>query len=70
MSIQISQQKNSSNLHKLKFMGIIGLCASCLILAFAAVLLYEPDEVSRAVNCLSLIRVTPAWPQVGVIAPP
>jgi hypothetical protein len=69
MSILTSRHKNFPIPNNLKLAGIIaGLCAACLI--FALIYLSALPNFSQVVNCLSEVRVTPSWPQIGIFSGP
>jgi hypothetical protein len=69
MSILISQHKNIPISHRLKWAICAGIGATCLILALAIVYLFLLDS-PQVVDCLSEVRVTPSWPQIGSFPSP
>jgi len=69
MSILISRHKNSPLPNHLGLAGILaGLCAACLILAL--IYLSTLPDFSQVVGCLSEVRVTPSWPEIGTFPGP
>ena len=69
MSIPTSRHKNFPIPNNLKLAGILaGLCAACLILAL--IYLSTLPNFSQVVDCLSEVRVTPSWPQIGTFPGP
>ena len=64
MSILISRHKHFHFSNHLRLAGILaGICAFCLILAL--IYLSTLPNFSQVVDCLSEVRVTPSWPQIG-----
>ena len=64
MSILISRHKHFPISSHLKLACIIaGICASCLILVL--IYLFVLPDFSQIAGCLSEVRVTPSWPQIG-----
>ena len=64
MSILMSRHKHLHISNHLKLAGILaGICAACLILAL--MYLSTLPNFSQVVDCLSEVRVTPSWPQIG-----
>jgi len=64
MSTLISRHKDFHISNHLKLAGILaGICASCLVLAL--IYLFALPNFSQVVDCLSEVRVTPSWPQIG-----
>jgi hypothetical protein len=53
----------------LKLAIIAGICAFFLLLALAIVYLSLPN-FPQVVDCLSEVRVTPSWPQIGIFPSP
>ena len=69
MSIPISQHKNIPISPGLKWAICAGIGTTCLILALAIVYLFLPN-FPQVVDCLSEVRVTPSWPQIGTFSSP
>ena len=69
MSILISQHNNIRISPRLKWAICAGIGTTCLILALAIVYLFLPN-FPQVVDCLSEVRVTPSWPQIGTVSIP
>ena len=63
MSILISRRRRFPISSHLKLGGILaGICAFCLLVL---IYLSTLPNFSQVVDCLSEVRVTPSWPQIG-----
>jgi len=69
MSILISQDKNIRISPRLKWAICAGIGTTCLILASTIVYLFLTN-FPQVVDCLSEVRVTPSWPQIGTFSSP
>jgi hypothetical protein len=69
MSILISQYKNIHISPSWKWAIIVGICTCFLLLALAIVYL-SLHNFLQVVDCLSEVRVTPSWPQIGTFPSP
>lgn len=71
MSNQISHNSTISTHRNLKPVVIIGgVCALAFILIVMIVYLSEQLDFSLIITYFSDVRVTPAWPQIGLFPTP